>query len=74
MPRRKTYLRYDYFAKCEDCGWESYARNAQGNAAKHSDRYGHTVHVNVEGGVTYTPEGSPWEVNKLAGDVERAAR
>lgn len=74
MARRLTYRRYDYYAKCQDCDWSSYARNAQGNAAKHSDHYEHTVSVEVTGGVTYTPEGSPWHLGKEATDAALAAR
>lgn len=33
-------------AECRDCGWESEARNAMGNAAQHAERTGH--HVVVE--------------------------
>jgi len=33
-------------AECRDCGWESAARNAMGNAAQHAARTGH--HVSVE--------------------------
>lgn len=44
---------YDYHALCEDCGWESWAKNAQGNAARHHDATGHTVGVDVSGHVRY---------------------
>jgi hypothetical protein len=74
LPDRATYRFYDYVARCDDCGWESWTRNSQGNAAKHCDRYGHTVHIEVVGGITYTPRGSPWEIKKLAGDAERIER
>ena len=32
-------------AECRTCGWISYARNAMGNAARHSSASGHEVHV-----------------------------
>lgn len=38
-------------AWCENCAWESDAANAQGTAARHHDRSGHTVHVVIA--VTY---------------------
>lgn len=50
---RDTWRRFDYRALCQVCGWISYARNALGNAARHYDATGHTVNVDVEGGVTY---------------------
>jgi hypothetical protein len=64
---RVTYRAYAYHAVCEDCGWSSEAKNAQGNAARHSDVYRHTVHVHVKGTVTYTPAGSPLHRSKPFG-------
>lgn len=32
-------------ATCQDCGWESAAKNALGNAARHHDATGHYVMV-----------------------------
>jgi len=34
-------------ALCETCGWESYAVNAQGNAARHARAHGHKVGVEI---------------------------
>lgn len=31
------------YSRCIDCGWETEARNAVGNAAQHAERYGHEV-------------------------------
>lgn len=33
----------DAVANCEDCEWNTYAKNAEGNAAQHAERTGHTV-------------------------------
>lgn len=53
---------FDYHARCETCGWESFARNALGNAAQHHDHTGHSVSVDVQGQVSY------------CGEAEHAAR
>lgn len=45
-------------ARCDDCGWESEAKNAAGNAAQHAGRTGHTVHVEQTIGVTYNKKSS----------------
>lgn len=34
------------FAECQTCGWQSAARNAMGNGARHAQATGH--HVTVE--------------------------
>ncbi len=38
----------DAIAYCFDCGWESSAINAHGNAARHSYAHGHFVTVSVQ--------------------------
>ena len=38
------------YARCEDCGWETNARNGVGNAARHAYASGH--HVTFEQVVT----------------------
>lgn len=43
----------DVRAECEDCGWKSDAKNAQGNAARHHDAHGHTVHVEIMQHICY---------------------
>lgn len=43
----------DVSAKCEDCGWQSDARNAQGNAARHHDASGHKVSVQIRQHICY---------------------
>lgn len=43
----------DYYAQCQDCGWELMSRNALGVAAKHHDATGHTVRVGVENAIWY---------------------
>lgn len=59
---RQTYAgRPAQHAWCVDCGWESWAKNAQGNGARHSDAHGHTVHVEVASSYTYTPLGSEYD-------------
>ena len=50
---RHTWRHFDYSAHCQNCGWHSNAVNALGNAARHHDRTGHTISVDVTGGVTY---------------------
>lgn len=44
---------FDYTVSCEDCGWELSGKNGLGLAAQHHDKYGHTVHVQIVGSVTY---------------------
>lgn len=47
-------------ANCEDCGWyNGNYKNALATAAKHSDKYGHTVHVEIGTVVTYRPKDGP---------------
>lgn len=46
----------DVEAACE-CGWESRAKNALGNAKRHADATGHVVTVQQIIGVTYAPDG-----------------
>jgi hypothetical protein len=43
----------DVRADCLACGWESTARNAHGNAARHHDATGHAVRVDVTRTTTY---------------------
>lgn len=40
-------------AWCDNCGWASEARNAQGLAAQHCDKYEHSTHVESTLGVAY---------------------
>lgn len=35
------------YGECTDCGATFEAKNAQGLAAQHADRYGHEVHVDL---------------------------
>ncbi len=42
---------------CEDCGWESYARNGLGQANQHARRTGHTVHIEQIVSITYNRKG-----------------
>jgi hypothetical protein len=41
-------------ALCSDCGWESQAPNAQGNAARHAAAHGHEVCCEVYNVTIYT--------------------
>lgn len=42
---------------CQDCGWApGDSKNGLGIAALHHDKTGHTVNVDVEGGVTYASD------------------
>ena len=50
---RHCWRFFDYSAECQDCEWQSYARNALGNAAQHHDRTGHNVNIEVQGNVSY---------------------
>ena len=45
----------EYVAECQvsSCGWSSAAANAQGSAAQHHDRTGHTVRVEVVRVIVY---------------------
>jgi hypothetical protein len=43
----------DVKAWCATCGWESQAKNAHGNAARHHDATGHIVHVEIMQYVIY---------------------
>jgi len=43
----------DVIAHCEDCGWQSNAKNAQGNAARHHDAHGHSVSVEISQHICY---------------------
>lgn len=50
---RNTWRWFDYSVHCEDCDFETSGKNGLGNAARHHDRTGHTVNVDVSGNVTY---------------------
>ena len=43
----------DVSAKCEDCVWQSDAKNAQGNAARHHDASDHSVLVEIRQHICY---------------------
>lgn len=43
---------------CRDCGWEYDGANGVGLAAKHCDKYGHTVDWDSTLSGTYTQNGS----------------
>lgn len=46
-----------YDARCKDCSWRTDAGNAQGAAALHHDRTGHTVETERKQVTTYeTPQ------------------
>lgn len=53
--RRNTYTGIlGCEARCEDCDWETEAKNALANAARHADAHPtHTVHAEQMLGVTY---------------------
>jgi len=44
-------------AFCEDCDWQLEANNAQGVAAQHADKYGHTVKGELAYAYEVTPDG-----------------
>lgn len=46
----------DYRAVCEGCGWAAYSRNAMGLAAKHYDRCGSYLRVEVERAYVWDPD------------------
>jgi hypothetical protein len=54
-------------ADCLACGWESTARNAHGNAARHHDATGHPVRVDVTRTTTYgdPSAGAPGQENLM---------
>lgn len=53
MKRRTFTTVGGVLARCLGCQWESRAKNAQANAARHHDAKGHTVEVSTELHVTY---------------------
>lgn len=53
-----TYRSSDQHAKCDTCGWESWAKNSQANGKRHAVRYGHTVFVENNVGLIYSPHAS----------------
>lgn len=71
MPGGHLWRFYDYHALCNDCGWESWTTNAQGNAAQHSRRYNHTVVVDVNGSVTYASDEQDNELRAMRGKPPR---
>lgn len=50
---RNTWRWFSYDALCEECGWRTEGKNGLGVAAQHHDRTGHSVRVEVSGGVSY---------------------
>lgn len=54
VPRKSGLLAA--FARCPECGWESEARNAVGNAAQHAARTGHTVQAEQTIATIFNPE------------------
>lgn len=46
------------YARCEDCGKEFDARNAQGLAAQHHNKTGHSVFGEIAYGFRYGPSRS----------------
>mgnify|MGYP001559828505 CR=1 FL=1 len=59
---RHCWRWFDYSALCEVCGWKSFAKNALGNAAKHFNRTGHKVSVEVSGHITYMGDADNAEI------------
>lgn len=53
MSGRDTHVQTEVAARCEGCEWFASAANAQGLAAQHHDRSGHTVLVDIERSVRY---------------------
>lgn len=54
-----VFTRYsfrDVTSRCEDCGKEWNAKNAQGVAARHTQTTGHVTHVELEISWTYKME------------------
>lgn len=65
---RNCWRWFDYNARCEDCEWRSYAKNALGNAAQHHDRTGHTVRTEVSGMVTYCSDEEDARLREAKGE------
>ncbi len=53
MSRRNTWRWFDYSVFCQGCDWKYFGKNGLGLAAQHHDKYGHSVNVEVTGGVSY---------------------
>lgn len=68
MPRLQAF---DASARCEDCDWEVFSKNAHGIGVQHHRRTGHTVHVEQIQVFTYTNGDSDfyldWEKGKKQG-------
>ena len=47
-------------ADCDDCGWHSEYRNALGNAKRHHNATGHTVHIEEHITICYASEESDY--------------
>jgi hypothetical protein len=68
---RHTWTFRDYNVKCRHCDWEYWGRNGLGLAAKHHDKYNHSVDVEVMGGVSYLTDEDHMEmINKRKGLVK----
>lgn len=53
---RETHVTKPYLeAECQDCDWSAFRANAQGLAAQHHDRTGHSVRVEITRAVWYGP-------------------
>ncbi len=50
---RHTWRFFSYHVTCDGCDWKTIGKNGLGLAAQHHDRTDHSVHVTVEGGVSY---------------------
>lgn len=46
--------------RCEECDFVVEGANGLGLAAKHTDRYCHTTHVDVERGVIFSRKGTKY--------------
>jgi hypothetical protein len=68
---RHTWRYFNYHARCDECGWELFAKNALGCAAKHHDKTGHTVVVDIDGQVTYCEEAAHAEKVSIRGHMRR---
>lgn len=69
VAKRHTWRWFRYSVRCQECNWELLdTKNGLGLAAQHCDRYGHDVHVEVSGGVTYTQRDAKPYISHFPGD------
>lgn len=53
--RESHVTRPDIIVECLGCGWTAYSRNGLGIAARHHDKTGHSVRVEISRVVYYGP-------------------